>query len=117
MATNTLIAYKHRRIGGRNGKMQLAHHTVWESANGTIAQGMIIHHKDHNKQNNDLENLQLVTAAEHRKIHSKFMVLLGGKWVKFCKYCKIAGAKQRAAICDSCRARMARIERRSNNGT
>lgn len=29
-----------------------------------------VHHKDHNKKNNDLENLQVVSRSEHRKIHA-----------------------------------------------
>lgn len=29
----------------------------------------IIHHKDHNKHNNDPSNLQIVTRSEHARIH------------------------------------------------
>lgn len=35
----------------------------------------IVHHKDLNKTNNDISNLQIVTASEHTKIHS---MLIGG---------------------------------------
>lgn len=31
----------------------------------------IIHHKDHNKQNNCLDNLELISSAEHRQEHTK----------------------------------------------
>lgn len=31
----------------------------------------IIHHKDHNKQNNCLDNLELISALEHRQEHTK----------------------------------------------
>lgn len=42
---------------------------VWEAFNGEIPEGMILHHKDMNKQNNRLENFQLVTNSEHSSIH------------------------------------------------
>jgi len=29
----------------------------------------IVHHKDHNKLNNDINNLEIVTRSEHNKIH------------------------------------------------
>lgn len=43
----------------------MAHRLVWEVANGTIPEGMQINHKDLNKQNNRLSNLELVTGAEN----------------------------------------------------
>lgn len=106
--------YLHKRIGGRAGKMKLAHHYIWEQRVGTIPTGFQIHHVDHNKKNNDIENLKLVSTSEHQRIHSKYYVLLNGEWVRFCKYCKVIGNPQKSTICDPCRARMARIERRSN---
>jgi len=30
----------------------------------------IVHHKDLNKTNNDISNLQIVSNSEHRKIHA-----------------------------------------------
>jgi len=30
-----------------------------------------VHHRDEDKQNNDIRNLQCVTLEEHRKIHAK----------------------------------------------
>lgn len=46
------------------------HRYVWEYYNGKIPSGYEIHHKDCNKDNNSIENLQLLTAAEHDKIHA-----------------------------------------------
>jgi hypothetical protein len=34
-----------------------------------IAFGEIVHHKDHNQTNNALENLELLTAGEHSRLH------------------------------------------------
>lgn len=42
---------------------------VWEAFNGPIPKGYVIHHKDHNKLNDCLDNLQLMTNSEHTKHH------------------------------------------------
>lgn len=47
-----------------------AHRVIWEQYHGKIPKGYIIHHKDENKLNNDISNLQLVTRAQHSKIHN-----------------------------------------------
>lgn len=48
----------------------MLHNYIWENQNGKIPNGYEIHHKDFNKINNDISNLQLVTPSEHTKIHS-----------------------------------------------
>lgn len=45
------------------------HQYLWESENGKLPKGHEIHHKDFNTLNNSLDNLQLVTIKEHKKIH------------------------------------------------
>lgn len=110
MKTNN--SYKHKRIGGRKEKLRLAHHLIWEAINGPIPEKCLIHHKDHNKQNNDIENLQLVTELEHQRLHSSFMGILNGEWLRVCKYCRNISSLTKYPICDPCRARMARIDRR-----
>ena len=47
------------------------HRYVWEFYNGEIQAGCEIHHKDHNPANNDIDNLELMTAQNHRKYHAK----------------------------------------------
>ena len=53
-----------------NGKRYRLHRYIWEYYNGEIPKGYHIHHKDHNKNNNELENLELLTKEEHRIRHS-----------------------------------------------
>lgn len=48
----------------------MLHNYVWEKQNGNIPVGYELHHKDFNKINNDILNLQLVTPSEHTKIHA-----------------------------------------------
>ena len=57
-----------RRIKA-NGKMVLYHRWLWEQANGKVPEGYQVHHIDFDKLNDSLDNLQLLTRAEHIKIH------------------------------------------------
>lgn len=52
-----------------NGKNKYLHRYVWEQTYGPIPKGMVIHHKDFNRGNWNLENLELLTRAEHMKRH------------------------------------------------
>ena len=42
---------------------------VLEQHNGPLPRGYVIHHKDRNPLNDDLENLQAMTRAEHIEEH------------------------------------------------
>lgn len=47
----------------------MLHHAVWVDANGPIPPDHHIHHRNHDRGDNRLVNLQLLTAAEHREHH------------------------------------------------
>lgn len=50
----------------------LEHHYVMSQKIGRgIAPNEVVHHIDGNKRNNDISNLQLMTAEEHAKLHSQ----------------------------------------------
>lgn len=51
------------------GTSRILHRIIWIFHNGAIPPGMQIHHKNHNKVDNRIENLDLLTSKEHRKIH------------------------------------------------
>lgn len=55
-----------------NGKPKRLHIYVWEKHNGPVPYGYHVHHIDHNQDNNDIENLELVVATEHLKHHAKY---------------------------------------------
>lgn len=55
------------KIGNKKKRL---HRYVWEYYNGEIPNGYDIHHKDHNKDNNSIENLELLSSYEHKKRHS-----------------------------------------------
>lgn len=45
------------------------HRIIYEQYYGSILEGYEIHHKDFNKSNNDITNLECLTISEHRKLH------------------------------------------------
>ena len=49
------------------GKLFLVHIVIWEMFNGKIPKGMVIDHIDHNRVNNRLNNLRLVTQQTNSK--------------------------------------------------
>lgn len=53
-----------------DGKNVLLHRYVWEKHHGTIPDGFEIHHKDKNRHNYDLSNLEMVCAVEHHRQHA-----------------------------------------------
>ena len=52
-----------------NGKRKRLHVYVWELYNGKVENGKHIHHKDGNKNNNDIDNLEQISSSEHSKLH------------------------------------------------
>lgn len=55
-------------ISGKH-RTQFLHRLIWEKHNGEIPKGYQIHHIDGNKLNNDISNLQLISAEEHTRLH------------------------------------------------
>ena len=55
-----------RRKGHR---YQSQHRIVWEDANGPIPEGYIVHHKNENKTDNRIENLECISRKEHSHLH------------------------------------------------
>ena len=50
---------------------KLAHRYVWEQVRGAIPEGMHVHHRDEDKSNNDIGNLELMLSGEHQSYHQR----------------------------------------------
>jgi hypothetical protein len=46
------------------------HILVYEAAYGPVPKGYVVHHKNGDKQDNRLENLEAMTAVAHSKLHN-----------------------------------------------
>lgn len=57
-------------LAGRDGYV-LEHRLVWFEHHGDIPAGHEVHHKDHDRSNNDIGNLELLTEAEHQAEHNQ----------------------------------------------
>lgn len=58
--------YKHMKLGN---KVMRNHRAVWTMTYGPIPKGYIVHHRNGNKGDNRLENLELMTFSEHSRLH------------------------------------------------
>src|SRR5262245_34587130 len=71
------IRTRHKRSGERRAWIKVAEpnrwrlraQVVWEQHFGPIPIGMGIHHKDRNRLNDDISNLELVSKGEHINEH------------------------------------------------
>jgi hypothetical protein len=73
-----------------NGKSKMLHEYVWEKYHGMEKpKGMYIHHKDGDKTNFDISNLELVSESTHQKIHAGWIRDDNGVFIaKPCNCCK-----------------------------
>ncbi len=62
------------------GTTILMHRYVWEFYNCKIPKGYHVHHRDGNKANNDISNLQLLSGVEHWTLHGKLLTDEEREW-------------------------------------
>lgn len=80
-----MSAYKRLKA---KGKYFYEHDKVWAANNGEIPFGMIVHHIDGDKRNNDIQNLKLMSVKEHNRLHAGcFEKTKEGVWHKTCPVC------------------------------
>lgn len=84
-----------------NNTNGVLHRKVWECYNGPIPEGYDIHHKDGDKSNNNIDNLELLSHSEHAKHHNplKQVVVLSEEEIRIKK------EETRQRMSDSAKAR------------
>lgn len=71
-----------------NNKNIYLHVYIWEKNNGIKPKGFEVHHIDENKLNFNIDNLELLTLSEHRRIHAGW-IRKNKEWIaKPCTKCK-----------------------------
>lgn len=66
-----------------SGNRMLMHRYVWQKEHGPIPKDHDIHHRDGNKANNNIENLECLSKAEHTRLYSEFKNKYGSPKVVF----------------------------------
>lgn len=56
-------------FGATAGDRGLLHRHVWAFHHGDIPAGFDIHHRDHNRTNNDISNLECLSKDAHTRLH------------------------------------------------
>jgi hypothetical protein len=64
------------------------HRIVWDEAHGPIPDGFQIHHRNHDRTDNRLENLECVDTVTHKRLHAGHR-LVEGVWFKKCTQCGV----------------------------
>lgn len=63
--------FKVDKSGYMHMKGTRLHRIIWEIHHGSIPEGFDIHHKDGDKLNNSIDNLECISHSEHLSIHMK----------------------------------------------
>lgn len=68
---------KTRKMIKINSKRFLLSHYIWSKNNGmlSVPQNCIIHHRDFNRQNNEINNLVMLPKSWHTELHNKYELL------------------------------------------
>lgn len=70
-----------------NSKPIKIHILIWERVNGEKPKGFVLHHKDRNRDNYAIENLELLSESDHKRIHTGW-VRKDNQWIaKPCNGC------------------------------
>lgn len=75
-----------RRYHAASKRNRMDHDLVWESHHGSIPKGYQIHHINEIKTDNRIDNLELVDALTHKRLHSG-CYLIDERWIKPCRKC------------------------------
>ena len=103
---NTRTSWKGGHIGKTTGYMYIRidgkdvgeHILVMENHIGRrLAENEVVHHINGNKLDNRIENLQLMTNAEHVRMHNK-----DKRKVTKCRICGKEGRMHARGLCNSC---------------
>ena len=88
-----------------NGVRRPLHCIIWEKHHKKkLPDYWVVHHKDGNKKNNNISNLEAMPCGDHTRIHYG-QNWCKGVWYKTCKICAIEKAVSEFynATCKSCK--------------
>lgn len=67
-----LVSGYRRVVRVRDGDFENISHAVWEKHYGPVPSGYHVHHRNNKSLDNRLQNLDCITAGQHRSVHNGF---------------------------------------------
>ena len=80
------ITFHKLKSGYYQGQIKM-HRYVWQRCFGDIPEDYVIHHKDHNPENNNIANLQVLSPEQHAKIHEQELIAARKAHEFTCAHC------------------------------
>lgn len=91
---------KYKKLKIRDGTTIDEHRLVWIKNNGKIPIGMVVHHIDGDKGNNNIQNLMLMSRSDHASFHNKGVAK---PYLWRVAICGTASAYRRGCRCPLCK--------------
>ena len=69
MRGRTSLQNGYVRIRLQNGQLVWEHRLVWERTHGPVPDGHVLHHKNGDRRDNHLDNLECLSRGDHARLH------------------------------------------------
>ena len=76
----------------RKGHERYLHRAMWITYRGPIPEGMEVHHKNHEKGDNRIANLELLNKSEHTSYHGKRRAETEPNFRRFIDFARLSAA-------------------------
>lgn len=100
-------------MAGRDNYVLEHRYIMYEAGLLDDPENQAVHHKDHNGLNNDLDNLEVVSAKEHRRTHQLEDGTINqyGYFPPRPEICVVDGCSLKRSMLDMCSAHGTRLKR------
>ena len=100
------------------GKNVRRHIVVGTEKYGKIPKGCVVHHKDMDKNNYDIDNFELMSRKDHQRTHRGWKKTSGAWSHKPCGHCEklleLSNYSKRKATCKNCQKKLIKKWRSEN---